>query len=81
MFMGLVHMGVVGCMKQLKYAKLRKHAFLIVFSAAIIIGLVAEVAMVYFGKQQYFRIWNIVFEVLGSTVGIVSFKLMYRNCY
>ncbi|MGY8926950.1 MAG: hypothetical protein ACKVJC_06615, partial [Flavobacteriales bacterium] len=32
---GLVHIWIVACKKQLKYRKLRKHAFVIVFISAI----------------------------------------------
>lgn len=80
MFLGLVHIWIGSLIKQIKFEWLRRHAFKIVVSIAILIAVIVE-GLFFISSDGNFRLWSLIFDIIGSFIGIVSFKLLYRSCY
>ena len=78
---GLVHIWIVACKKQLKYRKLRKHAFTIVFLSSIVLSIVLSIIVFLTNPNDISQLWNIPTGILGSIGGIVSFRVLYSSCY
>lgn len=81
MFLGFVHIWIGACKKQLKYAHLRRHSILYVFTVSVILSITSEMLIYYFSINEYFNVWNLLFDIIGAFLGILTFKLLYRQCY
>lgn len=80
LFLGLVHLWITALKKQLKSEKIRRNTFKVVLSISIVIAILVESIQFLF-LADLFNIWNLIFEIIGSFLGIVTFKLLYRTCY
>ncbi len=78
---GFVHIWIAALKKQLKYEFLKGNAFLIVFSSAVILALVSELAIYGCHLSTCFSFWNLFFDILGACIGIISFRILYSQCY
>jgi len=78
---GFVHIWVAALKKQLKHEFLKRNAFILVFCSAIIISIISELAIYGFQISSYFNFWNLFFDILGACIGIISFRLLYAQCY
>jgi len=81
MFLGFVHLGLGALNKQLRYEWIRRRSFVIM---AIIAGLVAILSEVLMGALKISEgalWWNLLFDFIGIGLGIMTFRLLYRNCY
>jgi len=81
LFLGFVHIWIGACKKQLKHDKLRKNAIPIVFAIAILLALSSELLIFGFGINVSFSLWNLIFDIIGACLGILTFKLLYQSCY
>jgi hypothetical protein len=69
------------CKKQLKYMKIRERAFQIVFGTAILLAVFSEVSLYSYGFLPWFNGWNLLFDLIGTSLGMGTFYLLYRCCY
>ena len=81
MFWGFVHIWCGALKKQLKYDSLRRKAELIVFLGAICIALIAELIIYLADIAPGIGFWNLAFDIVGSSIGVLTFRLLYRSCY
>lgn len=81
LFMGFSHLWLGGLKKQLKYESLRRNAFYIVPSVAVIMMIGGELVGFISGIGVGITTWNILFESIGTVLGILSFRLLYHQCY
>ena len=81
-FWGFVHIWIGACKKQGKYANIRKNAFKLVFASALVLTAILEL-LVYLitASLPDYIFWNIVFDLFGSVLGLLSFRVLYANCY
>jgi hypothetical protein len=78
---GFVHIWVAALKKQLKYEYLKRNAFKIVFSSAILIAIVSELLIYGCQISTCFSFWNLIFDIFGACIGIISFRILYSQCY
>lgn len=78
---GFVHIWIAALKKQLKYEFLKRNAFVLVFSSAIIISIISEFATYGLNISYYFNFWNLIFDFIGAFIGVLSFRLLYAQCY
>lgn len=81
MFLGFSHLWLAGFKKQLKYEVLRRKSFIIVPAFAFLMILVSELVIGFAGLSVGIEFWNIIFDAVGAIFGILSFKLLYNQCY
>ena len=81
MFWGFAHIWLGNCKKQIKHDTLRRIALPLIFSIGILIAVSAEVTAYLSGISSFFNYWNIIFGILGTATGILSFRLLYASCY
>ena len=81
MFLGFVHIWTGACKKQLKHDSLRRKAILLVFGVAVAIALVIELLIFLVGINSSFSFWNLLFDIIGASLGVLTFKLLYQQCY
>lgn len=81
MFMIFTHIWLGICKKQLKYEAIRERAFHIVAGLAILLAVTSEVSLYAFGFLPWFNGWNLLFDLIGVTMGMGTFHLLYRSCY
>ena len=81
MFLGFVHIWIGACKKQLKRPQIRQKAIVLVFGAAVILSLISELVIFLVGINPTFSLWNLLFDVAGASLGILTFKLLYKQCY
>ena len=82
LFWGFVHIWISACKKQGKYEFLRKNAIKLVFlSAMVLMALLESVVHLVAAPSAGHTLWNIVFDLIGSLLGLLSFRLLYANCY
>lgn len=81
LFMGFSHLWLGGLKKQLKYESLRRNAFYIVPGIAAIMIIGSELVTFISGASCGIIAWNILFEIVGTVLGILSFRLLYHQCY
>ena len=82
LFWGFVHIWMSACKKQGKHEIIRKNAFKLVFSSALILIAILEL-LVYLITETppIYIFWNIVFDLFGAVLGLLSFRVLYANCY
>ena len=78
---GFVHIWIAALKKQLKHEFLKRNAFKIVFSSAILIAAGSEMAIYGCQLSSCFSFWNLFFDILGACIGIISFRILYSHCY
>jgi len=78
---GFVHIWIAALKKQLKHEFLKRNAFVIVFSSAVMIALGSELAIYGYQLSSCFSVWNLFFDILGACIGIISFRILYSQCY
>lgn len=81
MFTGLVHIWLGILKKQLNFRIIRERAFTIVFSIALLLASFSELSLYSLGYLPWFNGWNLFFDILGATLGMGTFSLLYRSCY
>lgn len=81
MFLGFAHIWIGACKKQLKHAEVRRKAIRIVFIVSIALALISELIILLFIANQSFSLWNLLFDIIGASLGILTFKLLYQQCY
>ena len=81
MFMVFSHIWLGTCKKQLKYQQIRERAFQIVLAAAVLLAVFSEVSLYAFGFLPWFNGWNLLFDLVGASLGLGTFHLLYRSCY
>ena len=81
LLLGLVHIWIGACKKQLKYSLLRRRAIYLVYGSAILISILTEASSFLYGVHFKYCIWNLLFDIIGASLGILTFKLLYRKCY
>lgn len=81
LFWGFVHIWIGACKKQLKNEMLKRRAFVITFSAAVLLAILSETIMYLTGISNAFSYWNLIFDLIGSGLGILTFRVLYSSCY
>jgi len=81
LFWGFVHTWIIACKKQLKNELFRRRAFTFTFLAAVVLALLSELVMYVTGISTCFNYWNLIFDLLGSGLGILTFRVLYSSCY
>lgn len=81
LFWGFSHIWIAGLKKQLKYEFLKRNTFKIVFGSSIILAFSLELLVVELNYVPHFNYWSLIFDVLGTCGGIMSFRLLYAQCY
>ncbi|MFK7787777.1 MAG: hypothetical protein AB8B56_21830 [Crocinitomicaceae bacterium] len=81
MFMVFSHIWLGVCKKQLKYMHIRERAFPIVLGAALLFAVTSEISLYAFGFLPWFNGWNLLFDLIGASLGMGTFHLLYRSCY
>lgn len=81
LFMGFVHIWIAAFKKQLKHEHIRRKAVLLVFCIAMGLSIISEFVVFLAGINPSFSYWNLIFDIAGSGLGILTFKLLYQSCY
>ncbi len=81
LFVGFSHLWLSGLNRQLRYAVLKKKAFVIVPAVAIVTIASAESIYWFQNANSELLLWNLVFDISGTGMGILSFRLLYNKCY
>ncbi len=81
MFLGFVHIWIGACKKQLKHDSLRRKAIYLIFGIAVSLSLITELTVFLTGISPIFSLWNLLFDIVGASLGILTFKLLYQQCY
>jgi len=81
LFWGLVHTWICALKKQLKFGKLKKNAFLLVGVVALNLAIFSEAINFAFHLNGCFSFWNFTFDIIGTLLGILTFRLLYATCY
>lgn len=82
LFWGFVHIWIGAFKKQGKYEIIRKNAFKLVFFSALVLAALLELSVYRFSETSSNNIlWNIGFDLVGSVIGLLSFRILYANCY
>lgn len=76
-----MHIWIGAFKKQLKHASLRNRAVKLVFASAFIFALITELVVYLVGINSMFSFWNLLFDIVGAALGILTFKLLYQQCY
>ncbi len=59
----------------------RDRAFSIVFSIAVLLAVFSELSLYFFGFLPWFNGWNLLFDAIGTAIGMGIFHLLYRSYY
>jgi hypothetical protein len=81
LFAGFSHLWLSGLHRQLKYAILKKKAFVLVPVVAITTIFAAESICWFQRSNSELLFWNLLFDFSGTLLGILSFRLLYNKCY
>lgn len=81
MFLGFTHIWLGIVKKQLKYETLRERAFPIVAGFAVLLAVASEISLYASGFLPWFNGWNLFFDLVGASLGMGTFHLLYRSCY
>ena len=80
LFLGFTHTMIGAMKKQLKQIKIREKAVIIALIIATSISILSEIAMYLGGVKVAMCPWTFTFNMLGTFLGIGTFKLLYRTC-
>ena len=81
LFWGFVHVWLVALKKQLYSEWMRARALFIVVPVALLLAFFSEFGMYAFGISATIGMWNLVFDLIGSVAGLISFRLVYAQSY
>jgi len=81
LFWGFTHVWIGTLKKQMKFEVVRRKAIPIVFVASLILMLIAEGMNMAYGMKHVHCFANSWFDLLGTGIGILSFRLLYVGCY
>ncbi|MEJ6777488.1 MAG: hypothetical protein QNK85_09240 [Crocinitomicaceae bacterium] len=81
LFLGFVNIWIIACKKQAKSELLRRKAVALTFLAAVILTLLSETMIYLTAVSASFSYWNLVFDLIGSCLGILTFRILYRSYY
>ncbi len=81
LFWGFTHIWLVSLKKQMKSEMLRRKAFVIVTTAALLIMLASEANRLITGRYLSVAFADMFFDLIGFGLGILSFRLLYTKCY
>lgn len=81
LFVGFSHLWLSGLNRQRRSAVLKRKAFVIVPFAAVLTIVSAETIYWIEHANKELLLWNLVFDVCGTALGILSFRLLYNKCY
>jgi len=81
MFMAFSHIWLGVFKKQLKHVHIRERAFPIVLVCAALLAVISEVLLYAFGFTPWFNGWNLLFDLIGTILGLGTFHLLYKSCY
>lgn len=70
---------VVGFLKQYEYRHFRYHAISFALLGSFVYGVLIEVVQQLFCDERYFDVKDILANFIGSIVGIIMFKIIYRR--
>ncbi len=76
-----MHIWIGAFKKQLKHGSIRSKAIKLVFGVAFILALITELVVYLVGINSMFSLWNLLFDIVGAALGILTFKLLYQQCY
>lgn len=79
LFIGFVHILIGAFRKQRKYESLRANAEFITLLFAALWIIIAVILGFGLGYQTTISGWNLLFDCLGSLIGIGTYKLLYRS--
>jgi hypothetical protein len=78
LFLGFVNIWIIACKKQLNSEILRRKAIALTFLAAVILTFLSETIIYLTGVSDSFSYWNLIFDLIGSCLGILTFRILYR---
>lgn len=81
LFVGFSHLLLSGFHRQLKYPILKKKAFVLVPLLALGTIIAGELVCWIESGSQALLLWNLLFEFVGTGLGILSFRVLYNKCY
>lgn len=81
LFWGFTQIWNVAFKKQMKYESIRDKSFLIVGAAAALLILLSETMAVSMGMPSQYCLANVLIDLLGCGLGILSFRLVYHGSY
>lgn len=74
----LSHSMLVGFNKQRDFSYLRKKATIIVIGVTALLGLLLELMQIAV-EGRYFDVKDIIANTLGVLIGVLAFKIIYKN--
>jgi hypothetical protein len=78
LFWGFVHIWLSALKKQWKFEKIKRNALWVVLVSALIAIFVSELFIYGQGDKRSSLVWNLVFDLTGTALGILTFSLLYR---
>ncbi|XOV66555.1 MAG: hypothetical protein ACFHU9_13085 [Fluviicola sp.] len=81
LFVGFSHLWLSGLNRQLRFAVLKRKAFVIVPAAALLTIAAAECIYWFQDANSELLLWNLIFDAVGTVLGILSFRVLYNKCY
>ncbi|PWL27290.1 MAG: hypothetical protein DCO96_11115 [Fluviicola sp. XM-24bin1] len=81
LFVGFSHLWLSGLNRQLRFAVLKRKAFVIVPAVALLTIAAAESIYWIQHANSELLLWNLIFDFAGTGMGILSFRVLYNKCY
>ena len=78
LFWGFVHIWLSALKKQWKFEKIKRNALWVVLVSTLIAIFVSELFIYGQGDKRSSLVWNLVFDLTGTALGILTFSLLYR---
>lgn len=66
--------------KQLRYKNLKRNANSITLGVGIFVAAFSEVVMIGLNHHGNLDFWNLTMNVLGIIIGMITFKILYKEC-
>lgn len=80
LFLGNTHIWIVIFKKQLYFQYLKENAIKLAFILGIAMIFVVESIRYLYSFSNYFNYWNVLCDIIGVSLGIGIFRLVYRRC-
>ena len=81
LFWGFTQIWNVALKKQMKFEVVRDKSFLIVGIAAVVLICLSEITSVIHGMSTQHCYINVLFDLMGCGLGILSFRIVYAGSY
>jgi len=81
LFVGFAHLLLAGFHRQLKYPILKSKAFVLIPAMAAVTMAAGELVCWFMSGSVDLLLWNLLFDAVGTGLGILSFRLLYYKCY